>query len=62
VNDRNRQLAEAREDERVRHVAAKRNAVREAAILERERIRMTERNDLADDRTDDTGFFPGGLI
>lgn len=62
MNDRNRQLAEAREDERVRHVAAKRNAAREAVILERERIRMTERNDLVDDRTDDTGFFPGGLI
>lgn len=62
MNERDRQLAEAREDERVRHAAAKRTAVREAAIRERERIRMTERNDLVDERMDDTGFFPGGLI
>lgn len=62
MNDREQHLAEAREDERTRYLSAQRNVAREAAILESERIRMTERNDLRDDRTDDTGFSPGCLI
>lgn len=62
MNERDRQLAEAREDERTRHASVRRVAAREEAILERERLRMTERLDLRDDRTDDTGFSPGCLI
>lgn len=62
MNDRQQQLAEAREDERTRHLSAQRIVAREAAILERERIRMTERNDLREIRTDNTGFSPGCLI
>lgn len=61
MNERDQQLANAREDERTRHLAARRIDAREAAILEGERLRMTERSDLTD-RTDDTGFSPGCLI
>lgn len=61
MNEHNQHLAEAREDERTRHLAAKRIVANEAAILAREHSRMTERRDLVD-RMDDTGFAPGSLI
>lgn len=55
MNERNRQLAEAREDERTRYKSVRLFAAREAAIREEQRLRMTERRDLVD-RKDDTGF------
>jgi hypothetical protein len=61
VNEHNQHLAEAREDERTRHLASQRVAANEAAIRTRERNRMTERRDLVD-RMDDTDFQPGALI
>jgi hypothetical protein len=61
VNERDQQLAYAREDERLRHLSAKRTASREASLLEAEHLRMTERRDIVD-RMDDTDFQPGALI
>lgn len=61
MNESNQHLADAREDERIRYLSARRVVAREAALLEGERIRMTERNDLKD-RMDDTGFAPGAMI
>ena len=61
MNDRDRQLANAREDERNRNTAEQRIVKQEAAIRASERRRMLECRSLVD-RTDDTGFAPGSLI
>jgi hypothetical protein len=61
VNDRDRQLANAREDERNRNRAEQRIVKQVAMIRASERQRMTERSDVMD-RMDDTGFAPGSLI
>jgi hypothetical protein len=61
VNDRDRQRANAREDERNRYTVQQRLAKQEAAIRANERHRMQESRNLVD-RTDDTGFAPDALI
>lgn len=61
MNERDQRLAEAREDERARHMAARRVVIREEEIRENERLRMTERGDLVD-RKDITGFASDCLI
>lgn len=61
MNERDQRLAEARADERVRHLTARRSVIREEEIRETERLRMTERSDLVE-RKDITGFASDCLI